>query len=38
MHVAIFKCNESSTILQSKLVFLFPSWLVQEQFGVWFDT
>ena len=38
MYVAVFKCNKSSASLLSKLLFLFPSWLVLEKFDVWFDT
>ena len=38
MYVAVLKCKRSSASLQSKLLFLFPSWLVLEKFGVWFDT
>ena len=37
MHVAVFKYNKSFASLYSKLLFLFPSWLVLQNFGVWFD-
>ena len=38
MYLAVLKCNKSSASLQCQLLFLFPSWLVLEKFGVWFDT
>ena len=34
LHKAIVKCNKGSTSSLSKLLFLFPSWLVLEKFGV----
>ena len=37
MHVAVFKYNWSFSSLYSKQLFLFPSWLVLKNFGVWFD-
>ena len=37
MHVAVLKYNKSFASLFSKLLFLFPSWLVLQNFGVWFD-
>ena len=33
MHVAVFKYNKSFASLYSKLLFLFPSWLVLQNFG-----
>ena len=35
MNIAVFICNTSSAILQSKLLFLFPFGLVLEKFDVW---
>ena len=37
MHIAVLKYNKSFASLFSKLLFLFPSWLVLQNFGVWFD-
>ena len=37
MHVAVFKYNKSFASWHSKLLFLFTSWLVLQNFGVWFD-
>ena len=36
MNIAVFICNTSSAILQSKLIFLFPFGLVLEKTGVSF--
>ena len=38
MRVVIFEYNKSSANLYSKQLFLFPSWLVLQNFDVWFDT
>ena len=38
MYEAVFKCDKNSTSLQSKLLFFFPTWLVLEKCGVWFDV
>ena len=38
MYIAVFKYIKSSASLWSKLLFLFPSWLVLQNSGVWFDT
>ena len=38
MYEAVFKCNKGSTSLKSWLLLLFPSWLVPEKCGVWFDV
>ena len=37
MHVAVFKYNKSFASWHSKQLFLFTSWLVLQNFGVWFD-
>ena len=37
MHVAVFKYNKRFATLYSNLLFLFPPWLVLQNFGVWFD-
>ena len=37
MHVAVFKYDKSFASLYSKPLFLFPSLLVLQDFGVWFD-
>ena len=38
MFEAVFKCNKSSTRLKSRLLLLFPSWLVLEKCSVRFDV
>ena len=37
INIAVFICNTSSTILQSKLFFWFPFGLVLERFFVWLN-
>ena len=37
MNIAVFTCNISSAILQSKFFFLFPFVLVLGKNGVWFE-
>ena len=34
LYKAVFKCNKSSASLESKVLFLFPFWLVLKKIGI----